>query len=498
MSLPREKQVEFILPKYPHALAGRSWFPVPPTEVKFYGIHSLWQYPGPLDVERLKSTLALTLSDYPLWAGRLARHPIKDGAFGDDVSESGWRIELDNTAGVQFSSVSTRHPGIFRPGYQDNDLHRDFYEGFEIPSVNLHGIHPDPLMKVKLTHWELTGETSITTTFCHTLGDAATAMRLMESWSNYYQGLAATWTPSFEKYLTPSPITAKALPLDYISLTSPYIGFIAVHHSLDSVLNGLGRLYESSVRIDLKFPSNTLRKVSEMVLKTSQECNRSKKPSATDSLGAYLVYILQKVSDTKIVQAQQLFGYRGMKLPPNNTEGYGPPPTTSAGNCFMMVSSKERLDGTESVGKIASILRGTIEELRHPELFQKTFAVYSHLCKRSVDTWRFPMELPTDIAVMVNTISKLPALKCHFGYPDRVRMYHWDSYLNFFEIVPANPVKTPSGEWITYPEGVDVFVRIRKDLVVKYLKTLADDMRIHGFGEVMTAIGGTLQDSSKL
>jgi hypothetical protein len=81
------------------------------------------------------------------------------------------------------------------------------------------------------------------------------------------------------------------------------------------------------------------------------------------------VYILQKVSDTKIVQAQQLFGvsddylstylcnclpgvvkYRGMKLPPNNTEGYGPPPTTSAGNCFMMVSSKERLDGTESVG----------------------------------------------------------------------------------------------------------------------------------------------------
>lgn len=77
-------------------------------------------------------------------------------------------------------------------------------------------------------------------------------------------------------------------------------------------------------------------------------------------------------------------------------------------------------------------------------------------------------------------------------------MYHWDSYLNFFEIVPANPVKTSSGEWITYPGGVDVFVRIRKDLVVKYLRTLADDIRIHGFGEVMTAIGGTLHDSSKL
>lgn len=195
-------------------------------------------------------------------------------------------------------------------------------------------------------------------------------MRLMESWSSYYQGLAATWTPTFEKYLTPSPITAKALPLDYVSLTIPYMGFIAVHHSLDSVVGGIERLYKSSARIDLKFPSNTLRKVSEMVLKTSQQYNSgSKNPSATDSLGAYLVYILQKVSDTKIVQAQQLFGvsydhlstyvcdrllgvvkYREMKSPPNNTEGYRPPPTTSSGNCFMMVSSKERLDGTESVG----------------------------------------------------------------------------------------------------------------------------------------------------
>lgn len=123
MSLPREKQVEFILPKYPHSLAGRPWIPVPPTEVKFYGVHSLWQYPGPLDTERLKSTLALTLRDYPLWAGRLAHQPINDGAVGNDVSESRWRIELNNTAGVQFSSVSTRHPGIFLPGYRDNDLH---------------------------------------------------------------------------------------------------------------------------------------------------------------------------------------------------------------------------------------------------------------------------------------------------------------------------------------------------------------------------------------
>lgn len=92
--------------------------------------------------------------------------------------------------------------------------------------------------------------------------------------------------------------------------------------------------------------------------------------------------------------------------------------------------------------------------------------------------------------------NRLPALKGHFGYPDRVRMYHWDSYRNFFEIVPANPVRTASGKWINYDGGVDVFVRVRSDLAKKYVKTLVDDMMAHGLGDAMAATGTKLQASS--
>jgi hypothetical protein len=193
-------------------------------------------------------------------------------------------------------------------------------------------------------------------------------MRLMESWSKYYQGLSPTWKPTFEKYLTRSPATMNALPMDYVSTVIPYIGFLAVTYPLDNVLNGLARLYKSSTRIDLKFTSDSLHNITEMALKTSQWLGDGQKPSLTDSLAAYLIYILQKVSDTKIVQAQQLFGvssrllstwdtrsssvekYRGMPTPAKTLDAYATLPFTTAGNCFLMVSSKERLDGTESVG----------------------------------------------------------------------------------------------------------------------------------------------------
>jgi hypothetical protein len=75
-------------------------------------------------------------------------------------------------------------------------------------------------------------------------------------------------------------------------------------------------------------------------------------------------------------------------------------------------------------------------------------------------------------------------------------MYHWDSFRNFFEIVPANPVRTASGRWITYDGGVDVCVRVRSDLAKKYVKTLVADMVAHGLGDAMAATGAKLQDST--
>lgn len=62
--------------------------------------------------------------------------------------------------------VCAKPISIFKALNQD----LDFYEELELPDPDLKGIHPYPLMKVRLTHWELTGDTSITITHSHVVG----------------------------------------------------------------------------------------------------------------------------------------------------------------------------------------------------------------------------------------------------------------------------------------------------------------------------------------
>ncbi|KAF8961556.1 hypothetical protein BDZ97DRAFT_2076907 [Flammula alnicola] len=487
-------QIEYIRPVLPHALShhSRQFLLIPPTDLRFEVIHLMWVVPGPIDLELFKRALGMVLSDYPHCAGRLARGALTpEGepaakSEGERPAMGPWRIDLTN-GGVELSIATTNHPGVFTEGYNDLDHDPDFYVDIECPEPDFTGVFPFPLTKVRLTKWEQTGFTSFTLAQSHVLDDGPAVLAFPHFLSQYYLALKSLKTIqplheiTFERYFrsphsleTRSPELNAHLP-DYMPTALPYLGFLAVDYPHQYILNRVQESMDGTERVDLKFSRDQLQGILQHALGGNQA--NELRISKTDAVAAYIITLVQRTSKVPISQVQQTFGYRGAKTPKEWENPYIPPPNTSAGNCFMVVSSKEPLTGSESIREIASILRRTINELRHPETFQKVYAIYSHVYDRIQGSMHFPMEYPIESGIQVNTVSKLPVLEAHFGYPGRVRMYSWDSYENFIELLPANPVQLPQGKWLSFDGGVDVHFRVRRGVKLPLLKLFKEDMR---------------------
>ena len=117
----------------------------------------IWVFPGPLDLEKLKHALARTLRDYPHAAGRLSYDP----------ATKKWRIRLTKE-GVPISTGRTEHPGIFSNEF-NHERSPDFLDTVRFPE-NPCDMAEEPLVRFKLTSWEKTGETSLSMSVNHVLG----------------------------------------------------------------------------------------------------------------------------------------------------------------------------------------------------------------------------------------------------------------------------------------------------------------------------------------
>lgn len=135
-----------------------------------------WVYPGPLNLDRLKLSLALALRDYPHCAGRLAY----------DNTAQQWRILLTNDP-VPITVVTTnvdifaesfnhdRHPGRELSLVRKNAeilFTTAFCDQVPFPDATSHsGEFTSPLTKIKLTIMKHSGDTSITVTQSHVVGE---------------------------------------------------------------------------------------------------------------------------------------------------------------------------------------------------------------------------------------------------------------------------------------------------------------------------------------
>ena len=114
-----------------------------------------WIFPGPIDVEKLKSALAQTLHDYPHGAGRLCY----------DEKHSQWLIKLTNDP---VPIITGETDLIFNEELMVMQ-HPDIVESTPLVLQHL-PLVDSPLVKLKLVEWKNGEETSLTLSFHHTLG----------------------------------------------------------------------------------------------------------------------------------------------------------------------------------------------------------------------------------------------------------------------------------------------------------------------------------------
>lgn len=118
----------------------------------------LWILPGVLDIERLKVSVAHTISLYPHTAGRLSWNEI----------DKLWQIKLTNE-GVPITAGTTDL------AFDDEFLKSDSRHPDIIDSLSTKQFRPDllklkPLVKFKVTSNQL-GETAFHMAFSHLLGE---------------------------------------------------------------------------------------------------------------------------------------------------------------------------------------------------------------------------------------------------------------------------------------------------------------------------------------
>jgi len=448
--------IHLVNPATPTALANKPWLPLPATDRIFASADLSWVFPGPLDLERLKSSLALALRDYPHCAGRLAY---------DHVNQQ-WRILLTNDP-VPITVVTT-NVDIFSEDFH-HDHHADFCDEVPFPDATHRGIFSSPLTKIKLTIMEHSGDTSITVTQSHVVGDGSTVTGMMHAWSSYYQGKLPSQFPTFEKYVEPEPtITPEALQYGI-----RYLSFLSTDFTYQEYIDRLKDMTRQTRRINLKFSSNQLQAITRLAVNDADH-----NITVLDSLSAYLISWIQRISDIPITRVQNIIGFRGLRTPvENGAPYYRPPPLTSVGNGFVIVSCEDKLKPSSSIGAIASMLRKTLSDLREPEAFQHVFATYCYFFDRSSRLNRMPWEWPTETSIQLNILAKLRWLEAHFGYPGRVRIYDWDSCENFLEFLPASPVQLSNRQWSSYIGGIDVSFRLKHYLVPRLLNVIEKDMQ---------------------
>lgn len=183
---------------------------------------------------------------------------------------------------------------------------------------------------------------------------------MMQAFSNYYQNLPVSTMPTFDKYLRPDPI----INPDDIHHAIPYLSFLTVDYDLHEYSRKFAAMLARITRVDLKFSAE---QITTLFVLASQGTDA--KISPMDAVAAYVISVIQRVSDVPIERLQRIFGVgylfnftsvsqfeayvlllhwqtRGIKQAPGST--YVPPSNTTAGNPFMIVDCKERLGNSET------------------------------------------------------------------------------------------------------------------------------------------------------
>ncbi|KIM92455.1 hypothetical protein PILCRDRAFT_810513 [Piloderma croceum F 1598] len=437
----------------PHSLSNHDSLPVIGLDLLLLPLDASWVFPGPIDIEKLKVALAKTLHDYPHGAGRLSF----------DEKNRQWSIKLTNDAVPIITGTTDL---IFTEELMATP-HPDLVESTPLvlqPTPLL----DEPLVKLKLVQWKNGGETSLTLSLHHSLGDGRMATYFMTSLSDYYLGLTPALVPTFEKFLQPPPTLERHLVAETLRLAPQ----LAMEMPLLSFFASIQASAATASHVRVKFTASQLK-----AIYAAAELDATTKLTTSDALSGYLVTVLNRIFPVTIDNITNTISYRGIAAAPGYE--YTPPPLTSAGNVIIGITPLEKIPASakNSIGLLASYIRNGVEQSRDPECTRRLAALFDESFTKTilsgcVHNWILPPN-----RCQINNMLRWPIGTNHFGYEGKTRIYWYNGDAErLFRIWKANPVKRADGTWDNSEGGADVTLTLPHDFKPKFLALIAQDM----------------------
>lgn len=128
---------------------------------------------------------------------------------------------------------------------------------------------------------------------CDVAGDAVTFVRIMQTFSAYYQDLSPPAMPTFDKYTQADPI----LDPDTVSDILPYLSQLAVDYESEKVAKSFMASASNVCRVDVTL---TAEQITTITLSARQDTKSQ--ISSMDALAGYFATIVNRIAEEPIDQ----------------------------------------------------------------------------------------------------------------------------------------------------------------------------------------------------
>ncbi|KZO99165.1 hypothetical protein CALVIDRAFT_466606, partial [Calocera viscosa TUFC12733] len=324
----------------------------------------------------------------------------------------------------------------------------------------------DPLVRIKVTSFVNTGETSITFAFCHVLGDGLTFHRFTNMISQFYRGLPeAHPLPTYETYFRGPPTIPRHMTQQVAQDAAPHL---LRHYDNNDIGELYTRSFLSTTRLDMQFSLDELN-----ILKSEASRRAGRNVSKQDALAAYLITVINRIRDTQITQVVNLLNIRGEGEAPG---GFQLPSPSSAGAQLLHIfSAPLAREDTQDLGKVAKRVGETVRQVRDAEYVRRAAAATIAIMAELFGSSRQAYWGAGPNQVVLNNCFKLTSPDTHFGYPGKAIFVVNGSMERYIRIWAGNPKRNGDGTWRPNEGSADVSFRIEHELAEPFMKLLAED-----------------------
>jgi hypothetical protein len=409
-------------------------------------INNVFVYRSALNVDKFTEKLSLTLSLWPLIAGRF--FVLEGEHYIIEMSDNAVPVSLiENTDLTKWpldsNVVIDKNSNQLQP----------FLDEVQTTKL-IGGSRDEPLFRLKLTHLVQSGEWIMGASWSHMLGDADAFLHFLNTISRLYQQM---------ELLEPMPVFKRRL----------WFKEEADEHLLPDIKQFLdGEQMETNStndqvtydQLNICFSGQQLKKLRTLI--------GGQYVSTQDALSAYIILTLNthctQNDGQLIVRANTMINYR-------NVSDLVAAPGLVANAVLMPLS--DRFKDPKSLSSIAKTIRDSINQSRNVKFIERWVATADKVIRTIVLENRRPKMSILNDRIMVNSNWRYDwANLVDFGHTDKCRFYTTWTRTLYLRIFRLNPVYDGT-QWLERdPQGAEVAFRIEKDKKEKFIKAYQEDI----------------------